>query len=581
MRNASGINLVAGRRVGQHRVASPNCSYYFSDEGIDFSSGVPGHGYALETLNIEDDRFFFYFEGVLLDLHGFESAEEYFADRLAGGGLSRLTEEINGSFVAVHFCRYSKKLSVFADHLATRKIFYRMLEGGGVAVSTLSSDLLVDSLGSLTLDQESVYGFLGYGFFLDNTTYWEEVKTLRAGEVLEFDHSVSVRKWCDLSPPMSSLQFDEAVEEFDRYFSRAMNSIVKVCSQPHRAVIAAISGGLDSRAALIALTDLGCVPDYTVTFSQSGASDERIAVQVANSLGVTNILNRLDGGWYLMKGLRDYVIASQGRLSYHTAIHGYDTYSKLRPVPSTLLLSGQIGDVLFGSFLRASLSYMGMRSFSYSYVKDDYIHEKIGLDKRLFELYRQRGAELFNLEQRQSNGTITGDLFIRQYFDTVSPFFDRDLVRLSLSMPPDFRSKNRLQFAWMNRFHRNMTAFKWDKSGLKPRWRIANLLACDVKRVVNRVRSKLSMARGMNPFQFWLRENAKLGSFLDAQIEAYLGLGKLPDSLVADLKRLSVESSAAFDMRRTAVLTVLLVVHEMKPTSGSGVFGLVRSGDAL
>jgi len=121
-----------------------------------------------------------------------------------------------------------------------------------------------------TLDKKAICVFSAIGFFLDQDTFYKELKVLKSGYHYKIDSQTSsvvsetpYFKW-HYSPIERPLK--QIVEEFAILFETIIKEQVG-----NKKVILPLSGGIDSRTQAIALHHLG-VQSYTYTFK--GGHDE-------------------------------------------------------------------------------------------------------------------------------------------------------------------------------------------------------------------------------------------------------------------------------------------------------------------
>jgi hypothetical protein len=103
---------------------------------------------------------------------------------------------------------------------------------------------------SETLDYKAICIFAAIGFFLDEDTYYRELKCLRASTIMNADYSQY--KYFEWNYNPRDISFKHATEEFAELFETIINEQVG-----DKKVILPLSGGLDSRTQATALKQLG------------------------------------------------------------------------------------------------------------------------------------------------------------------------------------------------------------------------------------------------------------------------------------------------------------------------------------
>lgn len=133
--------------------------------------------------------------------------------------------------------------------------------------------------GDAVLDKKAICAFVATGFFLDNDTYWKNVKTLRPGTINTIDNQgylLSSEYWFKWHYSPRAISFEDAVEEFTKLFDAINTEELKGNN-----VILPLSGGLDSRSQAVSLRSL---KNKINTFSYSfkgGYKEASIAQKVA------------------------------------------------------------------------------------------------------------------------------------------------------------------------------------------------------------------------------------------------------------------------------------------------------------
>ena len=132
------------------------------------------------------------------------------------------------------------------------------------------------------IDPAAVEDFLGLRYFIGNRSWFKGVELLPAATILSWDlqtASLQQRRywwWNGIAPLSGSIDQAEIIEELGRLF---IKGIKQQTLTPERVGVT-LSGGLDSRAILAAIPDLG-YPVHSVTYGKRGCEDIQIAAQVA------------------------------------------------------------------------------------------------------------------------------------------------------------------------------------------------------------------------------------------------------------------------------------------------------------
>ena len=133
------------------------------------------------------------------------------------------------------------------------------------------------------LDKKAICAFVTTGFFLDNDTYWKNVKTLRPGTINKVDehgYLIASKKWFEWNYQPRDITFGKVVEEFTDLFDS-----INAEDLQGKNVILPVSGGLDSRSQVVSLLDSNNqINSFSYSF-KGGFKESKIAKKVAKIAG--------------------------------------------------------------------------------------------------------------------------------------------------------------------------------------------------------------------------------------------------------------------------------------------------------
>lgn len=526
--------------------------------GYDFDEKFSEERFFLET-----QSYVLLFEGFLFDIACKATGKEYIVDLINRVGFTEALNKFNGVFRGVFFDKNSKKTILFTDHLAAYKIYYSFLNGKLIFGSRLSYlTKYARDLGLLVLDDSAIYGFLGFGYFLDKYTYFKDIHKLTTGQFLEYTYSSQesiLKNYYEFKIVKSDCDESELIERFESIFSKSMDRITALNNYYGYRSASALSGGLDAKTVSTFLYERGVTNNLTLTFAQSSSYDATVPEKIASDLGLEHLFYCLDRGNFLALHAREYIKKTEGLLSYQTAIHGYSMLRNIDFKDIGVYASGQIGDVLFGSFLGKKYDTIeSLKKLSYCGIAHSEIYEKIDFLEELVVSYQQRGLELFNYEQRQSNATIVGDNFVRQMVDTISPFFNRKLIELSLSIPDSMQLHSNFQIKWLKAHHPIVLKYIWDKCGCCPTSLLKIRISTFVSKALRYVGRRFGKSVGMNPFDLWMRQNPKILDYLNFEYKRGINQLNLPSELKINMEKLYFLDNSTSLFNKFVVVTALL-----------------------
>ena len=181
-----------------------------------------------------------------------------------------VTRESVGTFAAVHFDAARGVLSLVADKLGVRPIYYAVTEH---AVYFASALRILEALPELrkVMDVRGAVETLALGYPLADRTPYRDVFTIRNGEIVTCAGPAIRRShyWNLATIREERITLDEAAERFHSLFRQAIDRRLG----GDRTSVAFLSGGLDSRCMVAELVARN-VKLHTFNFANEGTKDQ-------------------------------------------------------------------------------------------------------------------------------------------------------------------------------------------------------------------------------------------------------------------------------------------------------------------
>jgi len=169
-----------------------------------------------------------------------------------------LPENLNGHFIIFAYDLSEMHWHVFTNRFGT--IHAYIADNGKRRAMGTFSPSVADEASRKQLDLNALAGFFTFGFFLDNSTYWQDEEILSPATHFIFDAHGRILSeeitWVwhhDLQPKITNKR---VLDQFKDLFENAVQEQTK-----GKSVAVPVSGGLDSRSTLIPLTR----PDFNDT----------------------------------------------------------------------------------------------------------------------------------------------------------------------------------------------------------------------------------------------------------------------------------------------------------------------------
>ena len=267
------------------------------------------------------------------ELYGAPVDEDAFLLEIASG--KRPARELNGHLLLLGWNADEQRWHVWTDRFGTVHA-YRASRGSRAAIGTFFPAVAAAGGSASELDWPGLAGFFALGFFPGTHTFFDDVKIQRSATHAVFDRSgrlfTEERYWAWRHEPNPRRSYGETVDEFASVLHRVSDE------QAHGRLAVPISGGLDSRTTVAALTRDGARSGASFwSFSYGYAPDSvetAIAHQVAKARNLS--FESLTVGPYLFDRL-DAVLAS---------VEGFQDVTQSRQATVTELLAGRADAVV-------------------------------------------------------------------------------------------------------------------------------------------------------------------------------------------------------------------------------------------
>lgn len=413
-----------------------------------------------------------------------DAAKRHTPERLAldvAAGRRKATE-LSGMFLIAAWNDVSREWHLWTDRLGVLHAYFGS-NGGRAAIGT--SFYAVSRAAEATrIDLAAVGAFFQFGFFPGSSTYYEEVSLLPAGSHCVFDENgaprLTERYWNWVHQPRPADQYSDAVDEFASVFHQVVdqNAAEGTCALP-------LSGGLDSRSLLSAVTKDGWRPGnvWTYSYGYSPASIEnKIAGELASRAGLSHESYTI--GPYLFDAA-DRVVQ---------AVEGFQEITQTRqaavmPVVkdhATSILCGHIGDIFLDdmgvtadaqdlrAFVSKKMRKKGSGWFAQNAawitagVADEQVRSRLqslgGIEDADF---RVKALKLDTWVFRWTNASLR--MFQSAAYPRV-PFYDGRLVDFFMTVPTEWVAGRRMQIDYLKRYAPTLAKVTWQAYDANLHW---------------------------------------------------------------------------------------------------------------
>ncbi|MBP0019718.1 MAG: hypothetical protein J7647_19465 [Cyanobacteria bacterium SBLK] len=425
-------------------------------------------------------------------------------------------KQIDGFFAACFYDTREQQLHLISDRYGMRRLYWTVYKNALVWSGELKTFLALPDY-QPQIDPHAIEDFLGLRYFIDDRTWFANVKLFPAATILTWDiqeQSMLQRRywWWDEIPPLQSpIDRQELVEELGRRFRLG----VECRSRSHHGerVGLTLSGGLDSRAILAAIPSLDYILE-TATLGQFNCEDVQIARKAAKIKGANfHPIAINSDNWLQSRGSHIWETDGTCSLLHMHFVPLLKTIKHLDLYNSNLHGAG--GDGVVGGdhlFEKEQFSYyvekrLGLTSFSLSDQHKTSIMQRFQayfnrLDFSFHILYIDNRIRSF-LSKDFSLSLLGG-------LETRLPFLDNQLEELLYAIPIHLKQGNQLYeemlLASFPEFYRTLPRQGSGEPIGLPRWR--RKIKRKTQQFQNKIARKLQFL-GIN----WNRDRSQFQNF--------------------------------------------------------------------
>jgi asparagine synthase (glutamine-hydrolysing) len=404
---------------------------------------------------------------------------------------------LDGAFVAAIWDELAETLTLVNDRFGLYPHYWTHQSNGFVFAPELRSVLAAPGV-RRSHDPVAVAQYVRFQQILGDRTWCDGVSTLRPGTILRYERrSGRVQQhrywqWSDIRP-LRVADFDEAVEETSRRFSRAVHAMT---AAPQTGLY--LTGGLDGRVILaFAPPD---APMTTITYGASGCRDVVYAERLARAARRRHTWVPLEDGRWVIDHAAMHLALTEGFHSWIHA-HGISTCRHARRHFDVALSGWEGGTVLGGSidFYRdgayrtaptaAALTdafYHGLcHRFTWPGLSDEEAaalwspavrsavdplpRESLADEIRQVTTFPpQRHADYFYLHNVVRRSLQMHVVTLRGWLDVRCPYFVYDLGEFVYGLPNRFRTTPRLRRAVLTRQAPRLAWIPYEKDACLP-----------------------------------------------------------------------------------------------------------------
>jgi asparagine synthase (glutamine-hydrolysing) len=483
-------------------------------------------------------------------------------------------KELKGTFWGVVLEKSTGTILAFSDHIGSKQMFY-VDEGDTFILSTNSYNLTRHLKDHPTIhpkiNELGAFMVLSYGYVIEDVTVVEEIKRLMPGFYLSFvDGKLGIKQFYRIRKNVQEVSDEEAFEELDARFKSATKAAFDKDREYGYQHLVALSGGLDSRMTTYVAHELGYTDQTNITFSQSNYLDEQIAKQIASDLKHEWIFKSLDNGIFL-KRVDLTTELTGGNVTYFGVGHGFSLLDNLDMRNYGMLHSGQSGNSIIGTFPDHALFD---KPFTLEGLAPDATTKRIVGEYQLKNEYED--YEMYKHRNHCFIGGNNGFLAAQKKTETISPFYDLDVLEFCMSISSERRANHNFYRKWINTKYPKAAQYVWDatqvpvnaKMNIKIKGNSYNYrqlsryaLGKTIYRYSPNKKRSIDSSYHMNPIEYWFKTNPELVNFYNSYVDETLDCLSPYPELKQYVHDLSKSSSRLDSVKVLSILSIAKVLH--------------------
>lgn len=482
-----------------------------------------------DNFYLKSEQFDFLFEGVLLNkqklLNEFALKDfETLIRELYLHKKEQIIKLFDGEFHGFIFDKFQNKFFVFTNVTSTQRVFYGNFKDQIFIDTSLVrlNETLKNSEIKSQPDIESLYQLLCFSNLPERKTPIENIQKLLDSHYLEVDckdlNFREIEYYSLAEIPLFSGTKDKAIDQIHDIFTDAILMEYEKDTELGKDHLALLSGGLDSRVAMMYALQNNQKPGNALCFSQSNYYDHTISEKIAADYDIHYEFIPLDGGKFLKK-IDQLTEISEGMVFYTGGIHVSHAVEKMQYENFGLFHSGQIGDGVLGGF---NTEPKRKKPSTFKIVEFPQFLPKVK-DSLNEILKNYETEELFLYRNIAYNRTLLGAHVFQQKRYQTSPFMAKEFLKFAISLPEEWKFNHRFYLEWINKHCKEATKYRWERTLLKPdaHWK-TSFGDKVLKRGYNLLNNKILKSpqnSSMYPYQFYYDNDVEIQKYYQQYFE--------------------------------------------------------------
>lgn len=263
-------------------------------------------------------------------------------------GIEKLLKKIEGMYAFALYDSLGNKLYLARDRVGIKPLYYSQINGRIAWASELKALTHFHKSDELEIDKTAVYDFLTYIYIPSPKSVYKQIRKLEPANYLKIDvvtGRLSQHRYWQLDTRQKAIDLETAADKTRQLINQAVKD--QLMSDVPLGFF--LSGGMDSSAVVAAATRAAAkVHTYSIGFDIKEHSETHFARLVAKRFGTKHLTRDLA----VEQVSRDFSNLKKWFDEPFADTSAFPTYlvSKLARATSTVVLSGDGGDEVFGGY---------------------------------------------------------------------------------------------------------------------------------------------------------------------------------------------------------------------------------------
>ena len=342
--SSSTLKLVNGLTLGATRLAMTDPHDRSNQPMVDLANGnvIVFNG---EVYNFKDIKKSLISSGIIFNT---ESDTEVILKALSFLG-PKIISEFEGMFAFSFYDKKNNKLIMARDYLGKKPLYYYL----GKHEFFFSSQVRIinNYIKNLKINLQAVNTYLHLGYLVDPETMFEDVLSVKPGEIITLDLNSVTLESSSSFIPKSIIHSDKS--DLSISFDRAITERV----EGHDKFAISLSGGVDSSLIAMRCIELGLNLDaYTMNWTNSDkekyGNDAKQSKIISKELGMNHKVIEMPSAKAIPLIVDEFVSAMDQPNANPTGVSMMHLYSQIAKDGHRLVLTGDGSDEVFGGYDR-------------------------------------------------------------------------------------------------------------------------------------------------------------------------------------------------------------------------------------